>query len=267
MSGAIDTVGDVVGSVLDTAGDIVSEGADFVGDVVSEIDFEDALQTYIQTGSVEAAIWAATPGDEKIGYDYGVKGGSDNDSGSQPQPTYTFEETADQPFQVSFMPGEQGGVPDDVTIGGVPKGIYDAFGNIATNIIQDLKSKSDADNSQAQIYGDSSRQLVNSFSGILADVASGKYSKSPASEYNTRSVLDAYSNQNIESSLSAGLLSNYNEAKKKVAEYTSTPSSVYGELALQGNPFYNFMQQRKIGQSTLPPQGLFDTYLQEKGIV
>ena len=63
------------------------------------------------------------------------------------------------------------------------------------------------------------------------------------------------------------LIVRYGEAKKKVAEYTSTPSSVYGELALQGNPFYNFMQQRKIGQSTTPPQGLFDTYLQEKGIV
>jgi len=257
MSGAIDTVGDVVGGVLDTAGDVISEGADFVGDVASEIDFEDALQTYIQTGSVEAALWAATPGDEKIGYDYGVKGGSDNDSGTQPQPTYTFEETADQPFQVSFMPGESGGMPDQPYDPNQPS-LYDLFGNVATNVISKLRS----DNQSPQI----AQNVVGSMGGILADVASGKFSKSPASEYNTRSVLKSYYNGS-EGSLGADILNNYANAKKKVAEYTSTPSSVFGEVALQGNPFYNFMQERNIGQSTTPPQGLFEPYLQEKGIV
>tara|TARA_E500000318_G_C3494799_1_gene185914 strand:- start:9 stop:839 length:831 start_codon:yes stop_codon:yes gene_type:complete len=276
MSGAVDAVGDVVGSVLDTAGDVVSEAGDFVGDVVSEIDFEDALKTYIQTGSVEAAIWAATPGDEKIGYDYGVKGGSDNDSGGGVEPSYTFEEESDQPFQVSFMPGDQ---PD---IGGPNIGspfdpsLYDQFGQVATNVVNRLKDK----NESPQI----AQNVVNTMSGILSDVASGKFSKSPAAEYNTRSVLDAYYNGK-DGSLGNDILNRYGEAKKKVAEYISTPSSAFGEVALQGNPFYNFMQQRDIGkrvqnvqnifggflsnmpQSQQTQPNIFEPYLQEKGIV
>lgn len=276
MSGAVDAVGDVVGSVLDTAGDVVSEAGDFVGDVVSEVDFEDALQTYIQTGSVEAAIWAATPGDENIGYDYGVKGGSDNDSGGGVEPSYTFEEESDQPFQVSFMPGDQ---PD---IGGPSIGspldpsLYDQFGQVATNVVNRLKDK----NESPQI----AQNVVNTMSGILSDVASGKFSKSPAAEYNTRSVLDAYYNGK-DGSLGSDILNRYGEAKKKVAEYISTPSSAFGEVALQGNPFYNFMQQRDIGkrvqnvqnifggflsnmpQSQQTQPNIFEPYLQEKGIV
>jgi hypothetical protein len=47
-----------------------------------------------------------------------------------------------------------------------------------------------------------------------------------------------------------------------------TPSSVFGEVALQGNPFYNFMQQRNIGQQQQMGQSnLFEPYLQQQGIV
>jgi hypothetical protein len=256
MSGAVDAIGDVVGGVLDTAGDIVSEAGNFVGDVVSEIDFEDALQTYIQTGSIEAAIWAATPGDEKIGYDYGVKGGSD--SGGSVQPTYTFEESSDQPFQVGFAPGESGGMPDQ-PYDPNQESLYDIFGDVATNVVNKLR----ADNQPAQV----AQNVIGSMSGILADVAAGKFSKSPASEYNTRSVLKSYY-EGADNTLSSGLLNDYATAKRKVAEMVETPSSVFGEVALQGNPFYNFMQQRNIGQQQQMGQSnLFEPYLQQQGIV
>ena len=104
-------------------------------------------------------------------------------------------------------------------------------------------------------------------SGILADVAAGKFSKSPASEYNTVSVLKSYAD-GAKSNLSAGLLNDYATAKRKVAEMVETPSSAFGEVALQGNPFYNFMQQRNIGQQKQTAQSnLFEPYLQEQGIV
>jgi len=288
MSSAISSVTDAFSSAVKSAAGILGSTAEAVSDVIGDIDVEDAAATFIQTGNPYLAAFAATDLDEELslvdGMSLGTTPGEDNTY--TPQTSYEFDESGpEDSFSVSFAPGEQGGIPDDVTIGGVPQGIYDAFGNIATNIINDLKTKSDNDNVQAQIYGDSSRKLVNSFSGILADVSSGKYSKSPASEYNTRSVLDAYSNQNMNSSLSAGLLNDYNTAKQKVANMVETPSSQFGELAMQGNPFYNFMQQRNIGkaqdaasnifqnyvanmpQSETPQENIFEPYLQEKGIV
>ena len=287
MSKGLGSITDAFSSAVKSAAGILGSTAEAVSDVIGDIDVKDAAATFVQTGNPYLAAFAATDLDEDLSLVDGMSlGTTPSEDSSQPQTSYEFDETGNEDtFSVTFMPGEQGGVPDDVTIGGVPKGIYDAFGNIATNIIQDLKSKSDADNAQAQIYGDSSRQLVNSFSGILADVASGKYSKSPASEYNTRSVLDAYSNQNMDSSLSAGLLSDYNAAKQKVATMVETPSPQFGQLAMQDNPFYNFMQQRNIGkapeaanvifqnyvsnmpQNEVPQQNIFEPYLQEKGIV
>lgn len=288
MSKGLGSITDAFSSAVKSAAGILGSTAEAVSDVIGDIDVKDAAATFIQTGNPYLAAFAATDLDEELSFVDGMSLGTtpSEDGGYSPETSYEFDETGSQDsFSVSFMPGEQGGVPQDVTIGGVPQGIYDAFGNIATNIISDLKSKSDSDNSQAQIYGDSSRKLVNSFSGILADVASGKYSKSPASEYNTRSVLDAYSNQNMDSSLSAGLLNDYNAAKQKVAASIENPSSSFGELAMQGNPFYNFMKQRNIGKAPEAmnnifqnylqnmPQGqqnqqnIFEPYLQEKGIV
>jgi len=288
MSGAISSITDTFSSAVKSAAGILGSTAEAVSDVIGDIDVKDAAATFIQTGNPYLAAIAATDLDEDLSLIDGMSLGTtpNEDGGYSPQTSYEFDETGNEDtFSVSFMPGEQGGVPDDVTIGGVPKGIYDAFGNIATNIVNELSTKAENDNAQAQIYGDSSRQLVNSFSGILADVASGKYSKSPASEYNTRSVLDAYSNQNMGSSLSAGLLADYNAAKQKVATMVETPSSQFGQLAMQDNPFYNFMQQRNIGkapeaanvifqnyvsnmpQNEVPQQNIFEPYLQEKGIV
>jgi hypothetical protein len=95
MSSVIDSATDVVSDVVGGVGDAVSGAVDVVGDIgetvvneVEDYDFEDALATYIQTGDPYAAAYAGTSGDEKMGFDYGIKGGSDNESAPTPEVSY-----------------------------------------------------------------------------------------------------------------------------------------------------------------------------------
>tara|TARA_E500000305_G_scaffold53610_1_gene42787 strand:+ start:1720 stop:2421 length:702 start_codon:yes stop_codon:yes gene_type:complete len=95
MSSVIDSATDVVSDVVGGVGDAVSGAVDVVGDIgetvvneVEDYDFEDALATYIQTGNPYAAAYAGTSGDEKMGFDYGIKGGSDNESAPAPEVSY-----------------------------------------------------------------------------------------------------------------------------------------------------------------------------------
>jgi hypothetical protein len=95
MSSVVDTATDVVSDVVGGVGDVVSGAADVVGDIgqtvvdeVEDYDFEDALATYIQTGDPLTAAFAGTSGDEKIGFDYGIQGGSDNESAPPPKVAY-----------------------------------------------------------------------------------------------------------------------------------------------------------------------------------
>tara|TARA_R100000995_G_scaffold76604_1_gene46280 strand:+ start:2194 stop:2895 length:702 start_codon:yes stop_codon:yes gene_type:complete len=95
MSSVVDTVTDVVSDVAGGVEDVVSGAVDVVGDIgqtvvdeVEDYDFEDALATYIQTGDPYAAAYAGTSGDEKMGFDYGIKGGSDNESAPAPEVSY-----------------------------------------------------------------------------------------------------------------------------------------------------------------------------------
>lgn len=246
MSGGGGLIGDVVGAVtkpiekaFDYGGELVEKTVGTVSDLASDIDIKDAAVTYITTGNPYAAAFAATDYDEKLGFN----------PASFYNPT-----TGTLGFQ---DPSIGGGEMPDVTR---------SFDKIASAAINSLAQYAINRPSEKQQLAQTGNEVLSSMSGILADVAAGKFSKSPASEYNTRSVLKSYYNGS-EGSLGADILNNYANAKKKVAEYTSTPSSVFGEVALQGNPFYNFMQERNIGQSTTPPQGLFEPYLQEKGIV
>jgi len=266
MSGGGGFIGDVVGAVtkpiekaLGYGGELIEKTVGTVSDLADDIDIKDAAITYITTGNPYAAAFAATDYDEELGFN-----------------------------PASFYNPATGslGFADPNVVGGDMPGIntqvFDTAASFAINRLADYAKKSPE---QAPQYAQTGQRVLESMSGILADVAAGKYSKSPASEYNTRSVLDAYSNQNMNSSLSAGLLNDYNTAKQKVANMVETPSSQFGELAMQGNPFYNFMQQRNIGkaqeaasnifqnyvanmpQSETPQQNIFDPYLQEKGIV
>lgn len=76
MGGVVDSITDVVSDVVGAAGDIVGGVADIGGDiideagkVVSDIDIEDAVVTYITTGgNPYATAFAATSGDEKLGF-------------------------------------------------------------------------------------------------------------------------------------------------------------------------------------------------------
>ena len=247
MSGGGGFIGDVVGAVtkpiekaLGYGGELIEKTVGTVSDLADDIDIKDAAITYITTGNPYAAAFAATDYDEELGFN-----------------------------PASFYNPATGslGFADPSVVGGDMPGIntqvFDTAASFAINRLADYAKKSPE---QAPQYAQTGQRVLESMSGILADVAAGKYSKSPASEYNTRSVLKSYY-EGSDSSLGSDILNRYGEAKKKVAEYVSTPSSVFGEVALQGNPFYNFMQERNIGQSTTPPQGIFEPYLQEKGIV
>lgn len=242
MSSVLDTVSDVVESV----GDVVSEGADFVGDVVSEIDFEDALQTYIQTGDPYAAAWAATPYDEEIGYDYGVKGGSDNDSGggySEPsfaQPSYTYEEAAEQPFTIGFetptlAPGEwelQTGQSN------IPSKIIDVFGNIATDYLSGQREAAAQDPASSALAQASSQAVTQSLSNILADVAAGKYAKTPSLSFFEQAAMDTTQQP-------MGILSRYDTAKANLSNVIRPP----GLIGMEGR------------------LGIYENYFQKRGLI
>ena len=87
MSSAIGSIADVVSDVVgaggeivkggvDVLGNVVETGGDFVSDVgkvVSDLDIEDAVTTYVMTGgNPYAAAFAATSGDEKLGFNPAV---------------------------------------------------------------------------------------------------------------------------------------------------------------------------------------------------
>jgi len=242
MGGIASAVGDVVGSVFDAGSSVIEKTVGTVSDLAKNIDIKDAALTYIMTGNPYAAAFAATDYDEKLGFN-----------------PATF-----------YNPSTGGFGFQDVNVGGgeMPSIFNEqAWNTVASKAINSLANYAKSKPQESQEYGQIGDTVLQSMSGILADVAAGKFSKSPASEYNTRSVLKSYY-EGADDTLSAGLLNDYATAKRKVAEMVETPSSVFGEVALQGNPFYNFMQQRNIGQQQqIAQSNLFEPYLQEQGIV
>ena len=242
MGGIASAVGDVVGSVFDAGSSVIEKTVGTVSDLAKNIDIKDAALTYIMTGNPYAAAFAATDYDEKLGFN-----------------PATF-----------YNPSTGGFGFQDVNVGGgeMPSIFNEqAWNTVASKAINSLANYAKSKPQESQEYGQIGDTVLQSMSGILADVAAGKFSKSPASEYNTRSVLKSYY-EGADDTLSAGLLNDYATAKRKVAEMVETPSSVFGEVALQGNPFYNFMQQRNIGQQQqIGQSNLFEPYLQQQGIV
>lgn len=251
-----DTVGDVVGGVTDTVGDVVGSVGDVVGDVAKNIDIKDAVLTYITTGgNLPATFIASTKIDEKLGFNPGAF--YDPSSGG-----FGFD------LDKITSSLQQGDLPDEVLEGigyEIPKPIGKAVEIATRSAIDYFSNQAKKQPAQQQQYVDQTSNVINSMGGILAEVAKGTFSKSPASEYNTRSVLKSYYD-GAENNMST-LLNDYAIAKKKVATIIETPSSTHGQIALEGNPFYNFMQERKIGQPYDPVKGLFDPYLKQQGII
>jgi hypothetical protein len=131
--------------------------------------------------------------------------------------------------------------------------------------IDKLSSFAQKSPEQAPQYAQTGTKVLESMNAILTDVAAGKYSKSPVSEYNTRSVLAAYLGS-PDSSNTSGLLSDYNNAKTKVNSIISNRSNV-GKLAINESPFYNFLTSNKIGQSQGTQRDIFKPYLQQRGLI
>jgi hypothetical protein len=140
-----------------------------------------------------------------------------------------------------------------------------AFSDLAKTGIDKLASFAQKSPEQAPQYAQTGTRVLESMSAILADVAAGKYSKSPASEYNTKSVMAAYLGS-PDSSNTSGLLSDYNNAKTKVNSIISNRSNV-GKLAINESPFYNFLTSNKIGQSQGTQRDIFKPYLQQRGLI
>jgi hypothetical protein len=235
-------VGDIIGGVGDVVGDVVSG----VADVAKNLDIEDAAKTYILTGgNPYAAAFAATDYDEKLGFNPAsfynpTTGGFGFDTGN------------------SFVAGDN---PFDQVL----NQSVGAFGDLAKTGIDKLASFAQKSPEQAPQYAQTGTRVLESMSAILADVAAGKYSKSPVSEYNTRSVMAAYLGS-PDSSNTSGLLSDYNNAKTKVNSIISNRSNV-GKLAINESPFYNFLTSNKIGQSQGTQRDIFKPYLQQRGLI
>jgi hypothetical protein len=254
MSGGGGFIGDIVGGVGDIiggVGDVVGDVVGGVGDVVKNLDIEDAAKTYILSGgpfnpaAPYAAAFAATDYDEKLGFNPAsfynpTTGGFGFDTGS------------------SFMPG-------DNPFNKVLDQQAGAFGDLAKIGIDKLASFAQKSPEEAPQYAQTGTRVLESMSAILADVAAGKYSKSPASEYNTKSVMAAYLGS-PDSSNTSGLLSDYNNAKTKVNSIISNRSNV-GKLAINESPFYNFLTSNKIGQSQGTQRDIFKPYLQQRGLI
>jgi hypothetical protein len=235
-------VGDIIGGVGDVVGDVVSG----VADVAKNLDIEDAAKTYILTGgNPYAAAFAATDYDEKLGFNPAsfynpTTGGFGFDTGN------------------SFVAGDN---PFDQVL----NQSVGAFGDLAKTGIDKLASFAQKSPEQATQYAQTGTKVLESMNAILADVAAGKYSKSPVSEYNTRSVMAAYLGS-PDSSNTSGLLSDYNNAKTKVNSIISNRSNV-GKLAINESPFYNFLTTNKIGQSQSTQRDIFKPYLQQRGLI
>jgi hypothetical protein len=254
MSGGGGFIGDIVGGVGDIiggVGDVVGDVVGGVADVAKNLDIEDAAKTYILSGgpfnpaAPYAAAVASTNVDEKLGFNPAsfynpTTGGFGFDTGS------------------SFMPG-------DNPFNKVLDQQAGAFGDLAKIGIDKLASFAQKSPEQATQYAQTGTRVLESMSAILADVAAGKYSKSPASEYNTKSVMAAYLGS-PDSSNTSGLLSDYNNAKTKVNSIISNRSNV-GKLAINESPFYNFLTSNKIGQSQGTQRDIFKPYLQQRGLI
>jgi hypothetical protein len=249
--------GDIVGGVVGGAGKIVEKAVDYSGklvdktvgtvsDLAKNIDIKDAAMTFIMTGgNPYAAAFAATDFDEKLGFNPAAfynptTGGFGFETGN------------------SFVAGDN---PFDQVL----NQSVGAFSDLAKTGIDKLSSFAQKSPGQATQYAQTSNRILDSMSNILADVASGKYSKSPVSEYNTRSVMAAYLDS-PDSSNTAGLLSDYNNAKTKVNSIISNRSNV-GKLAINESPFYNFLTSNKIGQSQSTQRDIFKPYLQQRGLI
>jgi hypothetical protein len=250
-------VGDIVGGVVGGAGKVVEKAVDYSGklvdktvgtvaDLAKNIDIEDAAKTFILTGgNPYAAAFAATDYDEKLGFNPAsfynpTTGGFGFDTGN------------------SFVAGDN---PFDQVL----NQSVGAFGDLAKTGIDKLSTFAQRSPEQATQYAQTGTKVLESMNAILTDVAAGKYSKSPVSEYNTRSVLAAYLGS-PDSSNTSGLLSDYNNAKTKVNSIISNRSNV-GKLAINESPFYNFLTTNKIGQSQSTQRDIFKPYLQQRGLI
>jgi len=240
-----------VSSVVDTVSDVVGGAADFVGDVgetivdeVENLDFQDAAEAFIQTGgNPYAAAWAATSGDEKIGFDYGFDSGGTSGGyydTTYSEPTFAYDETAEQPFTIGFetptlAPGEWEMQTEQSSI---PKGLIDVFGNIATEYLAGQREAVAQDPTSSALAQASSQAVTQSLSNILADVAAGKYARTPSLSFFEQAAMDTTQEP-------MGILSRYDTAKANLSNVIRPP----GLIGMEGR------------------LGIYEDYFQKRGLI
>jgi hypothetical protein len=231
MSSVVDTATDVVSDVVGGVGDVVSGAADVVGDIgqtvvdeVEDYDFEDALATYIQTGDPLTAAFAGTSGDEKIGFDYGIQGGSDNESA--PPPKVAYDPSTDS---FGFV---QGDLPKEFEdIYNYPgKGIIEPFATEALSSFAKSAFEKDQE-TQDQMLGLANLTLEG-LGGLQGMIQSGEFEKTPS--LNFFPVEQPQSN----------ILGRYDQAKANLKEiiYPEGLIGMDGRLGI----YENFFQERGL---------------------
>lgn len=221
MGGVVSSITDAVGGVFDAAGDIVGGVADVAGDfvdvagkVVSDIDIGDAVTTYIMTGgNPYAAAFAATSGDEKLGFN----------------PAVFYDPTA----------GSFGFADPDIYGGGMPgvpsypgQSIIEPF---ATRALQSLaQGFTGQDEATRQQMSNIANLTLEGLEQLQKEIASGKFEETPSLQFF----------QNAQSQQNTGILDRYNQVKSNVGNILYPP----GLIATPATPgiFANYLQEKGL---------------------
>lgn len=228
MSSAISSVTDVVSDVIGAGGNIVQGGVDILGNVVetggdfideagkvvSDLDIEDAVTTYVMTGgNPYAAAFAATSGDEKLGFNPAAF--YDPSAG-----TFGF---ADPKVYGGGMPGV------DVYPG---QSIIEPF---ATQALTSLaRSALEQDEPTQQQFANVANLTLEGLENLQGMIASGEYEKTPSLAFFPQD--DTMQTSNI--------MSRYDMAKANLSNVIRPPGLVGmdGRLGI----YENYFQERGL---------------------
>lgn len=186
--------GQIVEGGVDVLGNVVEAGGDFIDDagkVVSDLDFEDALTTYVTTGgNPYAAAFAATSGDEKLGFNPAV-----------------FYDPSSSSFGFADPGVYGGGAPDFPSYPG--QGIIEPFVTSAVRGFVESSLESDAEQS-AQM-----QQLANltleQAQDLQQRIESGVYDQAPSLSYDSIAPIDS------------NIMGRYDQAKANLSNIIRPP--------------------------------------------
>lgn len=228
MSSAISSVTDVVSDVVGAGGDIVKGGVDIlgnvvetggdfvsdVGKVVSDLDVEDAVTTYVMTGgNPYAAAFAATSGDEKLGFN----------------PAVFYDPTG----------GGFGFADPEIYGGGLPGGdmypgqsIIEPFATQAVSAL--ARSALEQDQPTQEQFANIANLSLEGLEKLQGMIASGEYEKTPSLQFF----------QDSTTTPTGDIMSRYEMAKSNLSNIIRPP----GLIGMEGRLgiYENYFQERGL---------------------